>query len=171
MPEEFWLTHMRAPHVGGATRLWTYEWTEGLKDVAHARVDALPLETWADPRLADALDYAARSDILERFYGGEAEHGELVTELRDALHAAVDAVWPLTRSLEGSEVTRLPDELVSLTIGGVEYWFTGGITSGEVPTDIWDSVQVLSRVDLFAEPLEVVALRRPAQVEAPPEES
>jgi len=158
MAEEFWLTHMRAPHLPEG-RYWTREWEAGLA-AAHARVDALGLDAWDEGRLTDLADYAGLTEVLIEHANGALSLLELATETREALHAYLDAVWPNLHTLpDGSEIVRLPEDLASRTIGGVEYWFTGGhTTTNDVPSDLWDAVQALGHLDLFAEPLDVEVL-------------
>ena len=119
---------MAAPHRDDQD-FWRIDPREAAR-IGHERIDAFDLADWSGDDLenvAHGLRVRPRTD----------PH----SDVRAALHAALDALLA-DRS-----------DVVAMLLGGVPYWITGGWSMGDPPTDSYDLIDALCRLDLYDEPL------------------
>jgi hypothetical protein len=115
--------------------------------VGHRRIDGYDLAAWTDQDLEDlALNLGIRrwehpDDPEPEPQAPGEERTELVQELREALHGALDQLLGYRR------------DVTELQFGERRYWLTGGMSWGDTPTDAYEWVAALDWIGLYDEPL------------------
>lgn len=145
MGADLLIARMSAPYRA-TERPWSIDLADAIR-IGHERLDAYDFAPWGEGDLEDlALNLGVRQwrhpdDQEPEPRPVEVEHAELVQDLREALHSALDELAGWRR------------DVAELEFGGRPYWLTGGMSWGDTPTDAYESIAALGWIGVYDDPL------------------